>query len=176
MKKAILFTVMVILTSAMALAAVGVKVTYFSPSDAEFKSIYGGGPMFGAEFDFSIMPGLDVWLDGGYFAKTGELTVTKEETKLTLIPIGAGLRYKYPLGMVAPYAAAGARYYIYKESNVIGDVSGGGIGFVGRVGVLVSAVSAVNFDLSVGFSTCTMQPDDFEFNVGGLELSLAITF
>jgi hypothetical protein len=176
MKKTIFFAAMVLLTAAAVSASVGVKATYLSPSDADFKSIYGGGLIYGAEFNFDIMPSLNVWLDAGYFTKTGELTYTKEETKVTMIPIGAGLRYKYQLGMMAPYAGVGARYYIYKETNVIGDVSGGGVGFVGKVGVLISAISMVNFDLGIGFSSATLQPDDNKFNVGGLEISLAITF
>jgi hypothetical protein len=151
-------------------------MTFLSPADANFKNIYGTGLMYGAEFDFNIVLGLGVWLDAGYFAKTGELTYTKEETKVTMIPIGAGLRYKFQLGILMPYVGAGARYYIYKESNVIGDVNGSGIGFVGKVGVLISAISVVNFDLGVGFSSCKLHPADFEFNVGGLEISLAITF
>lgn len=176
MKKTIIIAMVILLTAVAVSASVGVKVTYFSPTDADFKSIYGGGLMYGLESAFTLTHGLDIWLDAGYFAKTGQLSFTKEETKLTLVPIGAGLRYSYLLGKIAPYLGAGVRYFIYKESNVLGNVNEGGIGFVGKVGVLISAISWVNFDLGVGFSSCKLKPADFEFNVGGLELSLAITF
>lgn len=177
MKKITIIAIVILLTTMAASASVGVKLTYFSPSDADFKSIYGSGLMFGLESSFALTRSLDIWLDGGYFAKTGKLSLTQEETKLTLIPIGAGLKYSFRMGgKLAPYLGAGARYYIYKESNVIGDVSKGGIGFVGRAGVLFSGIGKINFDLGLGYSSCKLKPVDFEFNVGGLELSLAITF
>jgi outer membrane protein W len=176
MKRLIALVLMVFMASAAASASIGLKGAYFSPWDSDFKSIYGRGWMSGLEITFNITKGLDAWLDGGYFARTGVLTYTQEETKLMLVPIGAGLRYRILTGKVAPYVGAGARYYMYRESNAIGDVNKGGVGFVGKAGVLISIIQGIGIDLSAGYSWCKMKPADFEFNVGGLELGAGIVF
>ena len=176
MKKIIIVGLMIGLISVAALASFGVKAIYFSPSDADFKAIYGGGWKYGGEVAFNLYEGLDLWLDGGYFAKTGSLSYSKEETKLTLIPIGAGLRYRFLTGKIEPYIGAGARYNLYKESNVIGDVSGNGIGFVGKAGLALSLAKGFGIDVHVGYSSCKMKPADLEFNVGGIEFGAGIIF
>jgi hypothetical protein len=176
MKRLIAIGLMVFMASVTAFSSIGIKGIYFSPSDSDFKSIYGSGWMYGGEITFKITKGLDAWLDGGYFARTGVLTYTQEETKLMLVPIGAGLRYRILTGKVVPYVGAGARYYMYRESNVIGDVNKGGVGFVGKAGVLISIIHGIGVDLSAGYSWCKMKPADFEFNVGGLELGAGIVF
>jgi len=176
MKRLVALGLMVFLASASASASIGLKGAYFSPSDLDFKSIYGSGWMYGGEITFNIVKGLDGWLDGGYFARTGVLSYTQEETKLTLVPVGGGLRYRILTGKIAPYIGAGARYCLYMESNVIGKVNDGGVGFVGKAGVLITIVQGIGIDLSAGYSSCKMKPADFEFNVGGIELGASIVF
>lgn len=158
------------------LVSIGLQMIYFLPSDADFKSIYGRGWKYGGEITFNLTKGLGLWLDGGYYAKTGGLSYSKEETKLTLIPIGAGLRYRFLTGTFEPYVGAGVRYNIYQESNVIGDVSGGGIGFVGKAGLVLYPVKGFGIDVHVAYSSCKMKPADYEFDVGGIELGAGIVF
>lgn len=176
MKRIIVLALMMGLVSVAAWASIELRGGYLSPSDADFKSIYGGGWMFGAEITVGFGAGLDAWLSGDYFAKTGSLTFTKEETKLTLIPIGVGLRYKFLKGWVKPYLGAGARYYLYKESNIIGTVNKGGIGFLGKLGVNLEFTPSLMFDVFAGYSVCKMKPADFEIGVGGLEFGAGLGY
>jgi hypothetical protein len=176
MKRMIALGLMLGMTALAASASIEIRGSYLSPSDSSIKSIYGGGPMFGAELAFRIGGGLDLWLGGDYFAKTGKLTFTQEDTKLTLIPVGAGLRYRFSAGRVEPYVGVGARYYLYKESNPIGDVSKGGIGFIGRVGANLMISPKVFADVFAGYSFGKMTPADFEVGVGGLELGAGLGF
>jgi len=176
MKKLIVCAILTVVCSAGAWASIELKGAYLSPSDSDFKSVYGGGGMFGAEISFSLASSLEAWLSGDYFAKTGSLTYTDEQTKLTLIPIGAGLRYKFLSGWVQPYLGAGARYYLYKESNIIGTVNKGGIGFVGKLGANLKFAGSLFLDLFVGYSFCKMKPADFEFGVGGLEIGAGLGY
>ncbi|MCX6564653.1 MAG: outer membrane beta-barrel protein [Candidatus Aminicenantes bacterium] len=176
MKKIIIAGLMAGLISVAASASVGLKAIYFSPSDKDFKSIYGGGWKYGAEIAFNLFKGLDLWLDGGYYAKTGSLSYSKEETKLTLIPIGAGLRYRFLTGKIEPYIGAGARYNLFNESNEIGEVSGNGVGFVGKAGLTLYLAKGFGIDVHVAYSSCKMKPADFQFDVGGIELGAGIIF
>jgi hypothetical protein len=154
----------------------GLKGIYFSPADKTFKDVYGGGPMYGAEIGIKIVGGLSFWISGGYYAKNGILTYTKEETKLTIIPVGGGLRYEFLTGAVSPYLGAGANYYFYKESNPIGRVDKGGVGFVGRAGVVVRITRWFLIDLNAGYSYCRFKPADFTVNIGGIEGGAGLTF
>lgn len=176
MKKVITAALMVGLISVSASAGFGIRGIYFTPSDADFKSIYGGGLKYGGEISFSLTKGLDLWLDGGYFARTGKLTYSQEETKLTLIPIGGGLRYRFIQGSVEPYVGAGARYFMFKESNPIGDVSANAIGFVGKAGLILYPTKGFGIEVHVAYSSCKMKPADYEFDVGGIEFGAGIIF
>lgn len=171
MKKLYPLALMVVLFSVgtSASVSIGLQGTYFSPLDSDFKNIYGAGWMYGGEFTFNFNKNLDFWLDGGYFAKTGRLTLTKEETKLTLIPIGAGLRYRIVQRKICPYISVGARYFLFREKNVIGEVNKGGIGFVGKVGLAIFLSNHFGLDINAKYSSCRMKPADFNFDVGGLE-------
>lgn len=176
MKIVLVLTLMVVLCSTAAFASVSFELqgSYFSPTDSNFKSIYGGGWVYGGEISFNLTKRLDLWLEGGYFAKTGSLSYTMEETKLTLIPLGTGLRYRILPGNISPYIGAGARYIIYREKNIIGEVKAGGVGFVGKAGLAIALSDHFGFDIQAAYSYCRMQPADFEFNVGGLEFGAGL--
>jgi len=60
--------------------------SYFHPSDQAFKDIYSGGVMYGGEVDIGIWKNLELWVGGSYFSKKGELTYTREKTRLKIIP------------------------------------------------------------------------------------------
>ena len=110
MNKILAFGLAMMLTvvTASASVTIGIQGAYFAPKDSVFKNIYGGGLMYGGGIAFGLTQRIDGWIEGGYFSKTGSLTYTKEETKLTLIPIGAGLRYRILPGNISPYVGAGA--------------------------------------------------------------------
>ena len=153
------------------------NTSYFMPGEQAFKDIYGSGPAFGAEISFSIVHGIDIWLEGSYFAKTGELSFTKEETKVRIIPVGGGIRFSLPLKKIfSVYGGAGLNYNLYKEENVLGEVSKGSLGFVFKGGVLVSMLKMMAVDAFVGYSYSKMNPADFKVNIGGFKVGLGLGF
>jgi len=176
MKKMIVMTLMVLMAAAAAFSSIGIKGIYFSPSDQNFKDIYGAGPMYGAQFTIKIMKNFDIWIAGNYFTKKGKLTYTQEDTTLTLIPIQGGLRFRILTGTIEPYVAGGVNYSLYMESNPIGDVNKGGLGFIGKAGVLIHLGKSFGIDVHAGYSSCKFTPADFEINVGGIEFGAGIFF
>ena len=85
MRKFIIIIFSVVLLSGAANASdviVELRAHYLHPSEEAFRDIYGGGMMYGGEVSIGVWRGLDVWFGGSYFSKKGELTFTKEETKL----------------------------------------------------------------------------------------------
>jgi hypothetical protein len=168
---------MVFLAAGAAFGSIMLKVTSFSPADADFKSIYGGGMTYGGELSFAFGKGLEFWVGASYFSKTGKTSYTLEETKLSLVPISAGLKWQIMPGrIVSPYIAAGAEYVLYKESNVIGNVSAGGVGFIGKGGLFFQVADFFGIDAHVAYSSCSIKGPDYTFDVGGLELGAGLVF
>lgn len=92
------------------------KGMYFQPTDQYFKDIYTGGSFtnwisYGGEIWIKIWKGLGVWAGGHYFAKTGQLTFTKEETRIQVMPVYGGIRLQFSQGNVNLYIGAGVGYF-----------------------------------------------------------------
>ncbi len=151
-----------------------VKGSYFYPTEQAFKDIYGGGLMYGGEISLGIWKNLDVWIGGNYFSQNGELTFTGEETSLQIVPLGAGLKYSLSTGVLSFYGGVGVNYFNYKESNVIGDVKTGAVGFVTKVGAYLEPVNQFVIDFFVEYSYCRMTPADFTIDIGGIKAGIGI--
>jgi len=152
------------------------KAGYFRPSDKDFLDIYGGGPRYGGELDIHLWKGLDVWLGGSYFSQEGELTFTKEKTELQIIPIGAGLKYRWTKGVIRFYTAAGLSSFQYKESNPIGEVSKSRVGLTAEMGSYVKIAGGLLVDVFLGYSVCYIESADFKVNIGGLGAGLGLAY
>ena len=179
MKRIIGILVIIIFLSGLSHAGeimVELKGHYLHPSEEAFRDIYGGGMMCGGEISIALSRGFEVWLGGSYFSKNGELTFTKEETKLEIYPIGGGLKYRLTTGAFNLYVGAGLNYYQYKESNPLGDVSKGGLGYIGKIGSYVKVTGGLLVDLYVNYSYCKIKPADFEINIGGIEAGVGIGY
>ena len=151
-----------------------VKGSYFYPTEGAFQDIYGGGFMYGGEVSLGIWKNLFAWIGGYYFSKYGELSYTGEETYLQIFPIGGGLKYRIKAGMFSFYGGAGANYFDYYESNVIGDETEGGVGFVAKLSACMEPVNHFVVGLFVEYSYCTMTPADFTIDIGGIKAGLGI--
>jgi len=174
----VLTALMIIIFAALSMNAGAiifeVKGSYFYPSEQAFKDIYGGGLMFGGEISVGVLRNLDIWIGGYYFSQYGDLTFTEEETSLQIIPLGGGLKYKIISGNVSFYLGAGVNYFDYQESNVIGDVKSGAVGFVSKLGAYLEPVDKFVVDIFVEYSYCKMTPADFTINIGGIKAGIGI--
>jgi len=153
------------------------KAHYFNPTEQRSKDIYGSGWAFGGEFGLGVAESLFVYFSGSYYARTGELTYTREETKLKIIPLTLGAKYHFNLARGLDfYAGAGLTYNIFNEENPIGDVSKNGVGFVVNSGVLAFVSGGLFLDGYVNYSYCKIKPANVDVNIGGLEAGLGIGY
>lgn len=152
------------------------KMLSFQPTEEAFKNIYGGGLSYGGEVDISIYKGLAIWIGAEYFTKTGETTFTKEETEIRITPFYAGLKYIFPGQRMMPYLGAGVGYFQYKETNPIGEVKEGKIGFRAQGGLLLRLAGSFFLDFQVGYEMCKIKPQELEVEIGGLKAGLALAF
>jgi hypothetical protein len=156
-------------------AIVFVRYVSFSPSDKIFKTVYGSGPVYGGELRLHVTSGFYLALEGGYFKKTGKLTVTQEPTTMTIFPIDAMVVFHVLSGHIMPYAGAGGTVCKYTEKNVIGKVNEWGYGFAVCGGVMARWRS-VGIDARVKYSSVKVKPLEDDINLGGLTFSIAAGF
>jgi opacity protein-like surface antigen len=161
--------------------SVQVKGSYFFPSDSYFKSIYGSALMFGAKAAYDLKSGLGFWLGVDVYSKSGttevlgDSSIAGESTKLSLVPVTAGVRYVYKAGrLLSPYVGVGLGYFFYKESNSIGTVSKSELGFAAQAGVMVYLGQRAFLDIQGSYSSCKVNPSGVEAQLGGFSLGLGL--
>lgn len=152
------------------------KGGYFYPSDKDFRDIYGGGVMSGLEISTVAARNLELWIEAGYFAKTGELSFTKEVTRLKIIPVGGGVRYVFPPRRPAIYMGGGVLYYRFREVSPLGTVDWGRPGVVVEMGSSIRLTGRFIADAFARYSHCRMKPADFMFNIGGYDLGVRLAY
>lgn len=149
---------------------------YFKPAKQTFEDIYGGGMTYGAEVTVGIWKNLELWAGGSTFTKKGELTYTKEETTVDIIPVGSGIRYVFISGRINLYAGAGLAYHFFKETNVIGDVSTGNLGYSINVGGFLKLIQGLFIDIGLKYSSCEIVHSSIKADIDGLALSLSLGY
>jgi len=120
--------------------------------------------------------GLEVVIGGSYFSKKGKLTFTQEDTKLEIIPIGAGLKLWLSTGNPDFYVGGGLSYIFFKEKNPIGEVSKGELGYEAIIGSIVELIRGLFIDLSINYSYSVTRQADFKVNNGGLKTGIGIGY
>ena len=153
-----------------------VKIGYFFPVESAFKDIYGAGVSYGAKLTIGVWKNLSLWMEGSYFSKKGELSFTKEETKVKIFPVGAGFQIHIERGIVKIYGGSGVKYYQYNESNIIGEVSKGSLGYVSKAGILINVYKGLTLDIFGDYAYCKMKPADFRINIGGFSAGIGLGY
>jgi len=180
MKKAIRFVFAVVILPSVSIANTGTieaNLSYFYPMFEEaFQDIYGGGLSYGGDLTLNVWKNVGIWFGASSFSGKGELTFTREETQISLVSLVLGGNYTFFTSPVNFYAGLGARFVLYKESNVLGEVNDSGFGIEAKVGLYKKLLAGLFVDLFVGLSTCRMQPADFKINVGGFKSGIGIGY
>jgi hypothetical protein len=155
---------------------VKIGVGYFFPAEKSFKDIYGEGVAIGGEIDIKLWKFIDLWLIGNYYSKKGHLPFTKEETKMTLIPIGGGPKIRFQRGITNIYIGLGPVFYVYQEKNPIGVAKGTGAGIIGQAGCYFNIIDGLLFDVSVNYSYCSVTPQKIKADLGGIQAGLSLGY
>lgn len=143
--------------------------SFFSPSDQAFKQIYGSGYYFGGEITLAIVKGFGIWVGASFYSKDGLTTFTQEPTKIKIMPIYGGIKFRVPEARVSPYVGLGVGYFSYTEESGIGSVKKGDIGYLGQVGIVVKLFGPLILDVKGSYSYCKAQPENVEANLGGFQ-------
>ena len=179
MKKLFSFLVLLIVMTGPIWAqggAVEVRGLYFHPTEKAFQNVYGNSLVFGGGAFIGLGKHMDVWVSGDYFRKKGELTFSKEETTLQIIPVYAGLRWRFPGNSYHFYVSAGVGYFWFKEENLMGTVKESNISYLGKAGCFVKVFKGVYVDAHFQYTYGSVQPLEVKNQISGLSLGLGIGY
>ncbi|MGD1010326.1 MAG: hypothetical protein ABR951_09275 [Candidatus Aminicenantales bacterium] len=153
------------------------RVGYLRPNSQDVRDVYKNGLVFGADFTVPLWKGLGLWAGADDDHKNGMLTYTLEDTTLRVIPLFAGLKLQSASGKVRPYVGLAAGYFLYKETNVIGTVSGSNIGLLVQFGLLVRITRSLSVDLHgryTSFRNKASGSDALTTDLGGIQGGLGL--
>ncbi len=173
MKKIALVSALIVLVASAGFAADGPGVTVrggvFWPSDADFRTIYGAGAIWGIEVSWLFGRHIEPWISGDLFSKHGHMIPTGEKTRIWLVPVAAGLRYVARIGRLRLHAGGGVVYHFFRESTPLGKVTDGGWSAIAEGGCRGPLSKTWDLGLSLRYSRCRLQPQELSFDVGGLQ-------
>jgi hypothetical protein len=166
------------------------EFSYFQPSDDTFQDIYGGGIDYGFDLSTSVWRSLDVFFGFDYFEKDGHSLGGHNKTNIRIIPLSAGLRYRFMIySFWDIYLGLGPTYSFLKIQDhspyVKEHVTKSDWGGVGQIGMnfypvkyLILSIFCDYFYTKMNFSGnhCNVERHDAYiggFNAGG---AIGITF
>ena len=149
-------------------------VHYFQPSDEIFKDVYGSAMIFGGEIGVKVWKGLGLWASVDVYSKDGTTTFSDEPTEIRIIPISAGVIYRFMDKRLQPYLALGIVYFRYRETNNFGKVEGGALGYIVRAGARLKAFGPLFLDFRASYSAGKPKSTPFEADLGGLRAGFGI--
>ena len=162
------------------------RTGYFSPQESLLKQVYDKGWInsfeFGLTGNFGERHGLEVYVLGRSFNKSGELTYTKENTDLEILTWGIGARYKIDVfrQIVFPYAGVGLNYNRFKEKNVLVKTTKYEVGYEFQGGVYLrpfrGILNVLLLDFFVNYRSCAMNFDLRDLNIGGWTAGIGFGF
>lgn len=149
---------------------------YFLPSEKIFKEIYGNGFIYGGELDYSIFKNINICLELKYFSAKGVTTFSKDETKVTIMPILLSGRYDFFKKGISPFISIGIGYYVFNERNIIGSTKDNKIGFFIQSGIKIRVTNKMYLDFHLGYTHCEIRPVELSCNIGGLNMGIGAAY
>jgi outer membrane protein W len=101
--------------------SLGLGLGYMSVSDKVFNDVYGSG-LLGIDFKVTYFFNNNwaAFLNLSYGMASGEFTILKDKTDVSMIPISLGVKYAFSMsGKFKPFVGAAVSHYNLKESNDI---------------------------------------------------------
>jgi hypothetical protein len=114
--------------------------------------------------------------NGNYYSGKGKLPFSEEDTNMTLIGIGSGLKFRATIGAFCPYLDFGPLVYFYEEKNPIGTAKGNSFGFIGHAGFYLFLYKGIFLDFFLSYTKCEVQPQRIKADLGGLCAGIGLGF
>lgn len=156
--------------------SIKIKGAYFLPSRTTFKDMYKNRWMGEGEFTVRVFKFIELWLGVNYYGGKGKLPFSGEDTNMSLLGIGGGLKFRAKIGAFSPYLGFGPLVYFYKENNPIGTAKGNKFGFIGHAGSYLFLSKSIFLDVFLSYTKCKVQPQRIKADLGGLYGGIGLGF
>lgn len=165
-----------------------IKLGYFYPNDSILREIFdNGGFSLRGEADYEFWSPLALWLDAGWWGKSGTAIGGTEKTNINVGTFTLGLKGFWHFHKMASfYLGAGPRVFLMKNYNdspfVQEDVykTRIGGGFIGGFLVFLGECSGTYFDLFLDYSLRNIKAHNHtasqshDINIDGLTAGLGL--
>ena len=156
------------------------KAAYFRPTGSKFKEIYGDEiGLYGVEVSAQAWKRLYGWASASYASKKG-VSSLGDPTRLTMVPIGLGVKYMHAYKHVSYYLGAGAltTYAHTRDSSpyLRHEITKWGIGGIAKAGLLVNINKCLFLDLFSDYSYTRIHYHGGEANFSGWSAGLGIGY
>ena len=148
----------------------------FFPSTGRLMEVYDKGLMEGAELNIGIWNAIEMWISIRNFYKISPLNEAGEDQRFNLVPLEAGLKFRFTRGIYNPYFGMGAGINFFKEILPTGEVTGSRFGLVGQVGLFIKFAKTLVFDLYMHYRFARTDETKGEININGVSLGAGFGF
>lgn len=161
---------------------------YYLPTDATFKKIYYESGIYGLETSIQTWKNLYTWMSASLFTKSGQSIGLENNTNITFIPIGVGLKYLWKVKSVDLYGGLGALptyLNIHDQSSYVTQKTRKwGCGGVAKIGAIINLPQSFFIDLFSSYSyinisnhtTYEKKVYDHSANLSGYSFGLGIGY
>ncbi|MBN2479156.1 MAG: outer membrane beta-barrel protein [Parachlamydiales bacterium] len=130
---------------------------FYVPISQKFRHVYGDGGIFGgAELTMQMYRHFYFWGSSYYYHKSGSSIGFETSTEFTLVPIGLGLKFIYPVKHVDLYLGAGAlpSYVKFKDKSpfVVPESKKWAVGGIVKGGAIFNFHDNLFVDLFTNYS------------------------
>ena len=154
----------------------GLQTGYFSPSNEVFKEIYGSGFYFSGELGIDTWKRTALFLGLRYFSKKGELSYTKEEATLKIIPIHLGVRLRLSEQKIVPFLGASISLNFFRENVPSQTVLDTKLGFLVETGIFIRISKRYFIKFDFNYNHCQIKPFHTRINIGGINAGFGLKY
>jgi len=147
---------------------------YFSPRQGVLKNVYRHGMNYGGEINVGVARFIELWIGGHYFGKTVTDAASGNERKASLVPLEAGIKFRFHKGVFNPYLGIGGGYFLYKEKTAAATIREKRPGLVSQAGFFVKIARFFVIDFSSQYKYCPMETAAGKFDAGGFHFGLGL--
>src|SRR4030042_6549138 len=157
---------------------VGGSIGYYSVADSIYKDTYGSGDfIYWGSLSYDLLRSFEIRGEVGYFKDKGQMTLTREEIKFSMIPVVIGMRVKLvKIKKLSPYLGAGVGFYSFKERARLGDTSDSTTGFHIEGGSYIALGQRFHIDLNLRYVKADAQPFDETIKLGGWRAGVGVEY
>lgn len=157
---------------------VGGSIGYYSVADSIYRDTYGSGNLiYDGSLSYDLLSNFEIRGEVGYFKDKGEMTLTREEIKFSMIPVVIGIRVKLvQIKKISPYLGAGVDFYSFKERARLGNTSDSTTGFHIEGGSYIALGKRFRMDFNLRYVKADAQPFDETIKLGGWRAGVGVGY